>query len=31
MKKKIIWLLSGTPGSGKSTWVQQKIKEFSGV
>ena len=31
MKRKKIWLLSGLPGSGKSTWARQKIAENGGV
>ena len=31
MKPKTIWLLSGLPGSGKSTWARQKITENGGV
>ena len=26
MKQKNLWILSGTPGSGKSTWVEQHLK-----
>ena len=31
MKRKKIWLLSGLPGSGKSTWARQKITENGGI
>ena len=31
MKQKKVWLLSGLPGSGKSTWARQKITENGGV
>ena len=31
MKSKIVWLLSGLPGSGKSTWVQRQLNEKGGV
>lgn len=31
MKQKRVWLLSGLPGSGKSTWARQKIAENGGV
>lgn len=31
MKQRNLWLMSGIPGSGKSTWIQQKIKENGGV
>lgn len=31
MKQKRVWLLSGLPGSGKSTWARQKITENGGV
>lgn len=31
MKQKKVWLLSGLPGSGKSTWARQKIVENGGV
>lgn len=31
MKQKKVWLLSGLPGSGKSTWARQKIAENGGV
>ena len=30
MKSKRVWLLSGLPGSGKSTWVKQQIAEKGG-
>ena len=30
MKSKRVWLLSGLPGSGKSTWVKQQILEKGG-
>jgi predicted kinase len=31
MKHKKVWLLSGVPGSGKTTWVKQQIAEKGGV
>ena len=31
MKSKRVWLLSGLPGSGKSTWIQRQILEKGGV
>ena len=30
MKLKKVWLISGIPGSGKSTWVKQQIAEKGG-
>ena len=30
MKSKRVWLLSGLPGSGKSSWVKQQIAEKGG-
>ncbi len=30
MKSKRVWLLSGIPGSGKSTWIKQQIAEKGG-
>ena len=30
MKTKRVWLLSGIPGSGKSTWVKQQVAEKGG-
>lgn len=31
MKHKKVWLLSGVPGSGKTTWVKEQIAEKGGV
>ena len=31
MKRKKVWLLSGVPGSGKTTWVKEQIAEKGGV
>lgn len=31
MKQKIVWLLSGVPGSGKTSWVKQQIAKKGGV
>ena len=31
MKQKRVWLLSGLPGSGKSTWVQEQIAKNGGI
>ena len=31
MKKKKVWLLSGIPGSGKSTWARTKLYEAGGI
>ena len=31
MKPKRVWILSGTPGSGKSAWVRKQIVEKGGV
>ena len=31
MKPKKVWILSGVPGSGKSTWARKKIAEKGGV
>ena len=31
MKQKKVWLLSGVPGSGKTTWVKEQIAKRGGV
>ena len=31
MKQKRLFLMSGTPGSGKSTWIQSKIETNGGI
>ena len=31
MKQKKVWILSGVPGSGKSTWARKQIAEHGGV
>ena len=31
MKHKKVWLLSGAPGSGKTSWAKKQIKEYGGV
>lgn len=31
MKQKTVWLLSGIPGSGKSTWARKKALQNGGV
>ena len=31
MKQKKAWLMCGTPGSGKSTWVQEQIAANDGI
>ena len=28
MKQKTVYLMSGIPGSGKSTWIQEEMKEY---
>lgn len=30
MKSKRVWLLSGLPGSGKSTWIKRRLEEQQG-
>ena len=31
MKRKKVWILSGVPGSGKTTWVKEQIAKRGGV
>ena len=31
MKRKKVWLMCGTPGSGKSTWIQKQMKTNPGA
>jgi predicted kinase len=31
MRLKRVWILSGCPGSGKSTWVRQRIEQYGGI
>jgi predicted kinase len=31
MKQKKVWILSGVPGSGKSTWAHKQVAEHGGV
>lgn len=31
MKHKKVWILSGVPGSGKSTWARNRVAQFGGT
>ena len=31
MKHKKVWLLSGIPGSGKTSWAKKRIEEHGGI
>ena len=31
MNQKKVWILSGVPGSGKSTWARKQVAEHGGV